>query len=692
MNNFTAFHNLVRSVLIFFVTLAVFTSVCAFSQTSDKTTLKIYLDCSTEMEKGKIMEAAANALADQLPSFYKRKDIPPNLIRILVYVFCSKKDEPLVESRLDYRIGQDGPMQYEKLRDFERPSMWAADESDINSIINLKIWPGEIENSILVVLTNSSNAIDDSAINVINESAKKIHSKLILIKHPDIPRPGEYSTKEGLRSKMNKTISKMLDTVILEMQQVVAKFEAVPSGMKVTFKNNSENATIFAWDFGNGEKSDQKFPPEVTYLKPGSYPVSLTASNGVKTEKFSSTVTVIAKPSEVKAKFEVQPDSGVVPLIVNFTNLSSNAQKFEWDFKNGENSIDKSPSPVTYLTPGKYTITLTAIGETGKKDTFEVEINATEAQKPAKAFFEAKYLGESAPLTVLFTDKSENSVKLKWNFGDIEPENNISEEQTPKHTYKTVGEFTVTLSVTGADGKVSEFSRPIKVANQEKHTPEKIVLDFSALPVKGQAPLVVQFKNNTANVASTTKWQWDFGDKKTSDDTSPKHTFEKAAVYKVKLAVSGDNQTNPCVKEITVEEKESPIFYIILLLIIVAGAAGYYLKVLIFPPKILNVVYKRNRLATENSPMKLKNSISIAAAFGCERNFKLFICFDTESDETKIQFLSLEDKPIILQNVLEPTRTITMQKDMMTSPVKLGEYKILGTNDSFEVTADSEEV
>jgi hypothetical protein len=81
----------------------------------------------------------------------------------------------------------------------------------------------------------------------------------------------------------------------------------------------------------------------------------------------------------------------------------------------------------------------------------------------------------------------------------------------------------------------------------------------------------------------------------------------------------------------------------------------------------------------------------MAAVFGCERNFKIFICLDTESDETKIQFFSLEDKQITLQSALDPNRTIALQKDTMTNPAKLGEYKILGTNDSFEVMADSEE-
>lgn len=689
MNIFSGLANPIRSIFIVLVFLSLFIPVTAFSQTTDKT-LRIYLDCSGEMQRGDIMKTTAAVLAAELPKFYESKEIPNRLL-ILVDAFCIKSGQPLIESRFDFRIGQQNTAPYTNLRDFQAPSMWADAESDINSLVNRAAWTGDVKNSntILVILTNSRKSLDPDDVITINNTADKIGSKIIQI---ILPRPNDDSTDEALGIILNKTISKLLQTIKLEMQKVVAKFAAVPVDLKVTFKNNSENATIFAWDFGNGEKSDQQSPSAVTYRKPGYYHVSLTASNGVKTEKFSLTVTVSSKTSEVKAKFEVQPDSGPVPLIVNITNLSQNTNKCEWDFGNGENSAETSPSPVSYLTPGNFTITLTVTDENGKKDSCSMDINALEARKTAKALFESKTSSKTAPSTVSFTDKSENALKLKWDFGDIQSKDNFSEERNPKHTYKTHGDFKVTLKATGADGKESEVSRTINVTKREEIAPQVVkktpVSIFSADTVKGKAPLEVKFQNNSENATS---FQWDFADGKRSNEKSPKHLFEKAGKYKVKLTAAEDTDTDTAYKEITVGEKESTKIPLIIFLLMIVSAAGYFLFRFIFPPKTLNVIYKKNNQATENSPKKIQKSISMAAVFGCEKNFKIFMCLDTESDEMKIQFLSLDDKPITLQSALDPNRTVALQKDTMTSPARLGEYKILGTNDSFEVTMHSEE-
>jgi PKD repeat protein len=588
------------------------------------------------MQRGGIMKTTAAILAAELPKFYESKDIPNKLL-ILVDAFFIKSGQPLIESRFDFRIGQQGEAPYKNLRDFNRPSRWwwegVAAESDINSIVNREAWPGDVKNSntILVVLTNSRKSLDADDVIAINKSAEKIGSKIIQV---ILPRPDADNTDDGLKIELNKIISKLLQKVKLEMQNVSAKFEALPiegdAPLKVTFKNMSENATAFTWDFGNEEEKSDKPAPEVTYTKPGKYPVILTATNGVKTRDFKLTVTVNPKLPEIKAKVDVQLE----------------------------------PAP----------------------------------QKPAKALFEARPLKGDSPLEVTFTNKSENALKVRWDFGDSDAKENSSEDLSTKHTYtnsnSNTRNFEVTLKATGADGKISEYKKIINVNPKKQEDtltpPLKPTACFSADPIKGKAPLEVTFKNTSENANS---FRWDFGDGEKSNDKKPKHTFEKAGNYKVKLTVYGDNEkeTDPFTKEITVEKGGSSLSVIITFLIIVVGAAAYFLFRFIFPPKILNVVYKRNRQPTENSPQKLKKSISMAAVFGCERNFKIFICLDTESDETKIQFFSLEDKQITLQSALDPNRTIALQKDTMTNPAKLGEYKILGTNDSFEVMADSEE-
>lgn len=65
--------------------------------------------------------------------------------------------------------------------------------------------------------------------------------------------------------------------------------------------------------------------------------------------------------------------------------------------------------------------------------------------------------------------------------------------------------------------------------------------DFTASPVVGRAPLVVQF---TSYLGSYESWRWDFGDGTYSDEENPIHTYTSPGDYTVALiAQSTENGT-----------------------------------------------------------------------------------------------------------------------------------------------------
>jgi PKD repeat protein len=64
------------------------------------------------------------------------------------------------------------------------------------------------------------------------------------------------------------------------------------------------------------------------------------------------------------ADFTAGPTSGAGPLTVFFTNLSSGANNYLWDFGDGNSSAIINPAN-TYASPGAYTVKLTAIGAQG---------------------------------------------------------------------------------------------------------------------------------------------------------------------------------------------------------------------------------------------------------------------------------------------------------------------------------------
>ena len=73
-------------------------------------------------------------------------------------------------------------------------------------------------------------------------------------------------------------------------------------GLTVVFLNESENSTVFNWNFGNGStgiSNDVDDEMQSTYASPGTYTVTLTASNGVCEDESQLTVIVLPFPPPV---------------------------------------------------------------------------------------------------------------------------------------------------------------------------------------------------------------------------------------------------------------------------------------------------------------------------------------------------------------------------------------------------------
>ena len=90
-------------------------------------------------------------------------------------------------------------------------------------------------------------------------------------------------------------------------------------------------------------------------------------------ESFSGGVQVLWEPS---ASFESDVSSGMYPLMVNFSNISTPGTypivDFQWDFGNGESAQGESVS-TTYHMPGDYTVSLSVLDEFGLTDTLVIE-------------------------------------------------------------------------------------------------------------------------------------------------------------------------------------------------------------------------------------------------------------------------------------------------------------------------------
>ena len=119
---------------------------------------------------------------------------------------------------------------------------------------------------------------------------------------------------------------------------------------------------IWAWDFGDGGTSALENPSH-TYTTPGTYTVSLTVTNAAGSDT-ETKVDVIHAQSLPVAAFSATPLGGTTPLEVTFTNTSTNATSYSWDFGDGNTSTTASPVH-TYIAAGTYSVSLTATNADG---------------------------------------------------------------------------------------------------------------------------------------------------------------------------------------------------------------------------------------------------------------------------------------------------------------------------------------
>lgn len=115
------------------------------------------------------------------------------------------------------------------------------------------------------------------------------------------------------------------------------------------------------WDFaGQGTSTDAN--PKFTFISTGNKNVSLqvTTASGCVYQR-QDVVSVIAPPL---ADFSFSPDFGVPPQEISFTNQSSNATSFAWNFDDGNSSTQQSPKHI-FSALGDFDVELSASNSAG---------------------------------------------------------------------------------------------------------------------------------------------------------------------------------------------------------------------------------------------------------------------------------------------------------------------------------------
>ncbi len=317
--------------------------------------------------------------------------------------------------------------------------------------------------------------------------------------------------------------------VTITCTEPTASFSASTGGgevpVPVSFTDESLLATAWSWDFGDGAISTEQNPSH-EYTTAGTFTVTLVAQNACGADTIVQADLISTTCTAPTAEFTSSATTGEVPYTVEFTDLSTGAAAWLWDFGDGNSSTLSNPTH-EYIEGGIYTVSLIVTNHCGSDTQTKTDF-VTITCTPPTASFSANKVGGPAPLTVTFTDQSTGATGWNWSFGD----GGSSTEKNPAHTFAEPGTYTISLTATNQCG-----SRTATQSDLVTVSCVAPVAAFSPAEVFGEAPFTVDFIDQSSGATS---WFWDLGDGLIAEAQNPSHTYDTAGVYTVILTALSD--------------------------------------------------------------------------------------------------------------------------------------------------------
>jgi PKD repeat protein len=217
-----------------------------------------------------------------------------------------------------------------------------------------------------------------------------------------------------------------------------------------------------------------------------------------------------------------QPIAGFTYIIDNlaviFSDSSTSANQYFWNFGDGTTSTEKDP--VHYFSEGNFHVCLIVTNECGS-DSICKEIQI-ECPDPAAGFL---YNFSFPEYQFIDTSAVGYLISRFWDFGD----STYSAEPNPVHIYNDAGTYHVCLIIAdscGIDSACQDVTFLLPLA------------PIITITLLASNDLMAQFNDETPG---TTFWKWKFGDGDSSELQNPSHLFKEYGTYDVCLT-AGNQQ------------------------------------------------------------------------------------------------------------------------------------------------------
>ena len=329
------------------------------------------------------------------------------------------------------------------------------------------------------------------------------------------------------------------------------------AGTNISFTNTSTGSagsTTYSWNFGDGNTSTG-FSPSHTYAAGGVYNAVLTMTNGAGcTSTVSHTVTVVARPvvsisgddGDGNLTNCLSPVDPSTSETVVFTNTTTGATSYSWNFGDGNTSTLQSPSH-TYLTYGTFPVTMTATSPGGCTTTANLTVIFERFVSASISLDLSQYSG-CAPLALTtLLNNSTNASNFVWNFGDGTIINTTN-PAPPVHSYTTAGNYTISLVSSNSCNTANTSIGTIVIVDVPNTT-------FTPSTTLGCAPQSVTFTNSTTGTSPGNNYQWNMGNGNTYTNTTipPPQVYPIQGVYTITLIAGNACGTRTATRTITID-------------------------------------------------------------------------------------------------------------------------------------------
>lgn len=297
--------------------------------------------------------------------------------------------------------------------------------------------------------------------------------------------------------------------------------------LTVGFQNQSQGATYFEWDFGDGN-TQPGIAPTHTFEQAGQFEIKLVGVDlsGCREDTLLRYITVHPIPSPA---FEMRRDRLCgLPVVVDFVNQTPDAVGYTWTFGDGTGASPQNNPQHSYPQPGDFEVRLIAENTFGCRDTTAQVFGAY--GQPEVGFDWSPDEG-CAPLTVFFENLSTFTTRASWAFSDGGTSDSLA---GTAHTFYEWGKHGATLIVSHRDVCFDTLALPDIIKVFPSPTANFSFAETVTDPPSGMFTF-------TDLSSGAVRWLWEFGDGDSSTLPSPAHRYFSNGPKLVRLTVWGEN-------------------------------------------------------------------------------------------------------------------------------------------------------